>query len=39
MRDMRNAGKIFTGKPGGRRPFGRPRLRWADIRKDLKEIK
>ena len=28
-----------TGKPTGKRPLGRPRLRWEDnIRMDLKEI-
>ena len=29
----------LTGKPTGRRPFGRPRCRWEDnIRMNLKEI-
>jgi hypothetical protein len=37
--DMRNAYKIFVGKPEGKRPLGRPRRRWEDkIRMDLKEI-
>ena len=31
--------KIFTGKPTGKRPLGRPRRRWEDnIRIDLEEI-
>ena len=31
--------KLFTGKPAGRRPLGRPRRRWEDnIRMDIKEI-
>ena len=31
--------KILTGKPTGKRPFGRPRRRWEDnIRMDLEEI-
>ena len=31
--------KILTGKPTGKRPLGRPGLRWEDnIRMDLKEI-
>jgi hypothetical protein len=28
---MRNAHKILIWKPEGKRPFGRPRHRWADI--------
>ena len=35
----RNAFKILTGKPTGKRPLGRPRIRWENnIRLDLKEI-
>ena len=35
----RNAFKILTGKPTGKRPLGRPRLRWEDnIRMNLEEI-
>ena len=31
-----SAFKIFTGKPTGKRPLGRPRRRWEDnIRMDL----
>jgi len=38
MGKMRNAYKIFIGKPGGKRPFGRPRSRWEDnITMDLRE--
>jgi hypothetical protein len=34
-----NAYKIFVGKPEGKRPVGRPRLRWeGNIRTDLREI-
>ena len=33
----RNAFKILTGKPTGKRPLGRTRRRWEDdIRMDLK---
>jgi hypothetical protein len=33
-----NAYKISVGKPGGKRPQGRPGRRWKDnIRRDLKE--
>jgi hypothetical protein len=36
---MRNAYKIFVGKPEGKRPLKRPRRRWEDsIKMDLKEI-
>jgi len=37
MRDMRNAYRIFVGRPEGRRSIGRPRRRWEDnIRMDLR---
>ena len=36
MEEGRSASKILTGKPTGRRPFGRTRRRWEDnIRMDL----
>jgi hypothetical protein len=39
MEGMRNAYKIFVGKPKGKRPLGRPRRRWENnIRKDLREM-
>jgi hypothetical protein len=39
MREMRNAYNILVGRPEGKRPPGRPRLRWEDkIRMDLREI-
>ena len=39
MEEGRNAIKISTGKPTGRRPLGRSRRRWEDnIRIDLEEI-
>ena len=39
MEEGRRTFKILTGKPTGKRPLGRPRLRWEDIIKmDLKEI-
>ena len=39
MEEGRSASKIFTGKPTGKRPLGRPSRRWEDnIRVDLKEI-
>jgi hypothetical protein len=31
--------KVLTGKPTGKRPFGRPRCRWENnIRMDLEEM-
>ena len=39
MEEVRNAFKILTGKPTGKRPLGRPRRRWEDnIRMDLEEV-
>ena len=39
MEEGRNAFKILTGKPTGKRPLGRPRHRWEDnIRMNLEEI-
>jgi hypothetical protein len=35
---MRNAYKIFVGKPEGKRPFGRHRHRCEDTRIDVMEI-
>jgi hypothetical protein len=37
--DKRNAYRILVVKPEGKRPLGRPRLRWLDnIKMDLREI-
>ena len=30
--------RVLLGKPEGRRPLGRPRRRWVDIRMDLLEV-
>ena len=39
MEEGRSAFKILTGKLAGKRPLGRPKLRWEDnIRMDLEEI-
>jgi hypothetical protein len=37
--EKRNAYRLFVGKPEGKRPLGRPRLRWVDnIRMALGEV-
>jgi hypothetical protein len=38
MGAIRNAYNILVGKPEGKRPLGRPKCRWEDIRIDLREI-
>ena len=35
----RGVHRVLVGKPEGKRPLGRPRLRWEDnIKKDLQEV-
>ena len=38
MEEGRNAPKILIDKPTGKRPLGRPRSGWEDIRRDLYEM-
>jgi hypothetical protein len=39
MGEGRNVYRVLVGRPEGKRPFERPRLRWEDgIRMDLREI-
>jgi hypothetical protein len=39
MEEERTAYRILVGKPGGKRPLGRPRHRWVDNSKmDFREI-
>ena len=39
MGEERGAYRILVGKPGGKRPLGRPRRRWMDnIGMDLQEV-
>jgi hypothetical protein len=38
MREERGVYRVLVGKPEGKRPLGRPRCRWEDIRMDLKEV-
>jgi hypothetical protein len=37
--ERRGINRVLVGKPEGKRPLGRPRLRWEDnIRMDLQEV-
>ena len=31
--------RVLVGKPEGKRPLGRPRRRWEDIKMDLQEVR
>ena len=34
----RGVHRVLVGKPEGKRPLGRPRRRWEDIKMDLREV-
>jgi hypothetical protein len=39
MGEERGVCRVLVGKPGGKRPLGRPRRRWEDnIEMDLQEV-
>jgi len=38
MGEERRVYRVLVGKPEGKRPLGRPRRRWVDIRMDLQEV-
>ena len=38
MGEVRGAHRVLVGKPEGKRPLGRPRRRWKDIKMDLQEV-
>jgi hypothetical protein len=38
MGEKRNTYRLLVGKPEGKRPLGRPKRRWVDIRMDLGEV-
>ena len=39
IRDIRVVYRILVGKPEGKRPLGRPRLKWEDnIKMELQEV-
>ena len=38
MGEGRGVHGVLVGKPEGKRPLGRPRRRWEDIKMDLQEV-
>jgi hypothetical protein len=38
MEDRRDIHRVLVGKPEGKRPLGRPRCRWENIKMDLQEV-
>jgi hypothetical protein len=36
--EERGVYRVLVGKPEGKRPLGRPRRRWVDIRTDMQEV-
>ena len=38
MGEVRGTYRVLVGKPEGKRPLGRPRRRWVDIRMDIQEV-
>ena len=38
MEEGRGVHKVLVGKPEGKRPLGRPRRRWEDIKMDIEEV-
>jgi len=40
LEERRDVCRVLVGKPEGKRPLGRPRLRWEDnIKVDLQEVR
>jgi len=38
MRERRGVYRVLVGKHEGKRPLGRPRRRWKNIKMDLQEV-
>jgi len=38
MGEISGVYRVLLGKPGGKRPLGRPRLRWEDIKVYFQEV-
>jgi hypothetical protein len=38
MKDRRDVFRVLVGKPEGKRPLGRPRRRWENIKMCLQDV-
>jgi len=38
MGESKGVHRVLVGKPEGKRPLGRPRRRWEDIKMDLQKV-
>ena len=38
MGERRGIYRVLVGKPEGKRPLGKPKSRWEDIKMDLQEV-
>jgi hypothetical protein len=38
MADSRNAYRVLVWRPEGKRPLGKPRHRWKNVKMDLQEV-
>ena len=38
MGERRGVYRVLVGKPEGKRPLGRPRRRWENIKMDIQEV-
>jgi len=38
MAERRGVYRVLVGKPEGKRPLGRPRHRWEDIKMDVQDV-
>jgi hypothetical protein len=38
MEESRCVYRVLVGKPEGKRPLGRPRSRWMDVKLDLQRV-
>ena len=38
MEERRGIYRVLVGRPEGKRPLGRPRRRWEDIKLDLQKV-
>ena len=38
MGEERGMYRVLVGKPEGKRPLGKPRRRWQDVKMDIQEV-